>query len=181
MYLVVNVMEYRELLSTSLTLKKLVVIVDGILNNPPDFDIVFQLMYDSNSGVAWHAAWAIEKISERYPELLNPDYLDRIISLSLITKNQGLLRTLLSILVNLPIKEPIHVGLLNSCFDWMISQQQAIAVQALSLKLLYKICLIEPDLKPELLAYLENFEIEGLSPAMKATRANVVKLLKKSK
>jgi hypothetical protein len=63
----------------------------------------------------------------------------------------------------------------------MISSNQPIAVQALSLKLLSKYCTIEPQLIPELIAYLENFETEQLSPGMISCRKNALKVLKNRK
>jgi hypothetical protein len=59
----------------------------------------------------------------------------------------------------------------------MVSPKSPIAVQALSMKMLYSICEKEPDLKPELIAYLENIDFECYSPGFNSTRRNIIKKL----
>lgn len=171
-------MDYREHLRQPLSKHFVDHLAQEILTNPDDFSLVYKLIFDTDEKVAWRAAWACQKISEKQPELFNEKLFYEIASLAISTSHQGLHRGCLCVLNNLPIPNPIPVDLLNHCFDWMISTKSSIAVQALSLKLLYKFCLIEPDLIPELKAYLENFETEELSAGMIATRKNISKLLK---
>jgi hypothetical protein len=59
----------------------------------------------------------------------------------------------------------------------MISPKYPIAVQAYAMKLLYQLCLIEPDLAIELKAYLENIDSNNYSVGYLSTRNNVIKLL----
>ncbi|MBP6634279.1 MAG: hypothetical protein KA177_00370 [Paludibacter sp.] len=170
-------MIYKAYLSQSLTLKLLEPAIQSVLDNEADFEIVFDLMTDDNDKVAWRSAWLCEKLSERRPTLFKSTHFSALISLSLRTKNDSVRRLALSMLINLKINSEIPVELLNACYQWISSDKYPVAVQALSLGLLYHFCTLEPELKPELCAYLENFETANLSPGMKAMRRNIIKKL----
>lgn len=170
-------MDYREHLRQPLSKHFVDHLAQEIFVHPEDFNLVYQLIFDTDEKVAWRAAWACQKISEKQPKLFHEEQFHEIATLAISTSHDGLHRGCLCVLNNLPIPDPIPVELLNHCFDWMISTKSPIAVQALSLKLLYKFCLIEPDLIPELKAYLENFETGELSAGMIATRKNILKQL----
>lgn len=172
-------MNYRDFLLRPLSKHYIDYLAEEIFLNINDFDIVYQLIFDDEITVAWRAAWACQKISEKMPELFSDNRFNEIAALTISTSHQGLKRGCLSVLNNLTIPRPVPVDLLDACYDWMISMKSSIAVQALSLRLLQKFCEVEVDLIPELMAYLENFETENLSSGMKATRRNVIKALNK--
>jgi len=172
-------MNYRDFLLRPLSKHFVDHLAEEIFLNTNDFDTVYKLIFDDEITVAWRAAWACQKISEKMPELFTPVQFNEIAALTISSSHQGLKRGCLSVLNNLTIPQPIPVDLLDACYDWMISMKSSIAVQALSLRLLQKFCEAEVDLIPELKAYLENFETENLSPGMRATRRNVIKALNK--
>ncbi len=172
-------MDYRNLLKNNLSRKLIDNVAANIYDNIDDFQTVFDLIFDEDKQIAWRAAWACEKIIQKFPEFIDLSKTEQITQLALTTKHNGLHRLSLSILCSLPVPNPINVDLLNSCFEWMTSEHQPIAVQALSLKLLVRFCKIEPDLKPELIAILENFEADYYTPGMIASRRNALKYLNK--
>jgi hypothetical protein len=138
-------MDYRERLFRPLSKHFVDNIALEIFANPTDFDIVYNLIFDSNDKVAWRAAWACQKISEKQPELFTLQQTNKLIELAISTKHGGLHRGCLSTLYNLTLPNPIPVDFINACFEWMISPKFPIAVQAYSMKMLYRICLYEPD------------------------------------
>lgn len=170
-------MDYREHLHRPLSLHYVDFLVQEIFANPSDFKIIYQLIFDSDEKVAWRAAWACQKISEKYPEWFSEKEFAELVSLAMKTKHGGVHRGCMSILKNLNLPDSIPVEFINSCFDWMISPKSPIAVQALSIRMLYSICMKEPDFKPEFIAYLENIDYECYSPGFISTRKNVLKLL----
>jgi len=171
-------MDYREHLFRPLSLHFVDHLAQEIFANPSDFDIIYKLIFDHEVKVAWRAAWACQKISEKHPEWFTDEQFKELITLAMSTSQSGLLRGCLSILNNLTLPNPIPVDFLNACFEWMISPKSAVAVQALSMKILYTICQKEPDLKPELIAYLENIDFECYSAGFNSTRKNVLNSLK---
>lgn len=170
-------MNYREYLSRPLSKYFLDELVSYIFENPSDFDDFYPLIFEYDKKIAWRAAWSCVKLSEQKPEWFTDHNFKEISILAITTFHGGLKRECLSILFNLPLPNPISVDLINACFEWMVAQKSPIAVQALSMKLLLRICQIEPDFKPELMATLENIDVENYSAGFKSTRNNVLKNL----
>lgn len=171
-------MDYREYLRRPLSNHFIDHLVLEIFAKPFDFGIVYKLIFDEDTNVAWRAAWACQKISEKHPEWFTDKQFLELVALTISSSHGGLKRGCLSTLNNLPLPNPIPVEFINACFDWMVSAKSPIAVQALSMKMLLHICLKEPDFKPELIAYLENVDFENYSAGFKSTRNNVLKTLK---
>ena len=170
-------MDYREHLIRPLSRHFVDQLVQEIFINPADSKIIYQLIFDPEVKVAWRAAWACQKISEVHSEWFGDAQFNELASLAISTVHGGLQRGCLSILLNLPIPNPIQVEFINACFEWMVSPKSPIAVQAISMKILFRICCIEPDFKPELRAYLENVDASAYSAGFNSTRKNVLKLL----
>ena len=171
-------MDYREHLFRPLSKHFVDYLAQEIFANPADFDLVYQLIFDVDVKVAWRAAWACQKISEKHPEWFTDNQFTELALLAISSSHGGLQRGCLSILFNLPLPNPIPVEFINACFDRMISLKYPIAVQSLSMKMLLRICKSEPDFKPEFIATLENIDFESYSPGFKSTRNNIFKALK---
>ena len=170
-------MDYREHLIRPLSRHFVDQLVQEIFINPADSKIIYQLIFDPEVKVAWRAAWACQKIADAHPEWFSDAQFNELASLAIYANHGGLQRGCLSTLLNLPIPNPIQVELINACFEWMVSPKSPIAVQAISMKLLYRICCIEPDFKPELRAYLENVDSTAYSAGFNSTRKNVLNKL----
>ncbi len=170
-------MDYREHLSRPLSKHYVDALVVEVFTHSADFDSLYQLIFDEDEKVKWRAAWACQKISEKYPQWFSEQHFLELSNLAMTTLHGGLQRGCLSIIRNLSFPENIQVEFINACFEWMISPKCPIAVQALSMNILYSICLREPDFKPEFIAYLENADVESYSPGFKSTRKNILKLL----
>ncbi|MFA6580306.1 MAG: hypothetical protein WCS79_00720 [Paludibacter sp.] len=170
-------MDYREHLFRPLSLHFVDQLVDEIFSNPDDFEIIYTLIFDTEEKVAWRAAWACQKISEKFPVWFTEKQFMELAGLAISTPHGGLKRGCLSVLYNLDLPDSIPVDFLNSCFEWMISPRSPIAVQALSMKLLYKICLKEPDLINEFRTYLESISPDDYSKGFNAARNKILKNL----
>ena len=170
-------MDYHEHLIRPLSRHFVDQLVQEIYDYPSDFAIIYKLIFDQEIKVAWRAAWACQKISEKHPEWFTEVHFNEIALLTIFTSHGGLKRGCLSILNNLNIPDPVPVELVNACFEWMISLKSPISVQALSMKMLHRICKIEPDFKYELIAYLENVDSYSYSAGFNSTRTNVLKSL----
>ena len=173
-------MDYREHLYRPLSKLFVDKLALEVYANPDDFETVYKLIFDAEIKVAWRAAWACQKISEKHPGWFSEKHFNDLASLSISTSHGGLQRGCLSVLNNISLPNEIPVDFINSCFEWMVSAKSPIAVQALSMKMLYRICKVEPDFRPELIAYLENINFEDYSPGFKSTRKNALKVLKNS-
>lgn len=168
-------MDYREELFRPLSIRFVDGLVSEVFQHPTDFQIVFQLIFDSDLKVAWRAAWACQKISEKYPEWFSHSYFEELVNLTISTNHGGLKRGCLSILNNISSPDSIPVEIINSCFEWMISPRSPIAVQALSMKMLYRICQSQPNFIPEFRLYLNAILPEDYSKGFNATQRNILK------
>ena len=147
-----------------------------IMAEPEIFSELYALAFDDNPKTAWRAAWVCEKISYRLPEWFM-DKRPRLIQRIMQSTNHGSKRSLLSILLVLPIEEPISIEFLNFCLDRMLSPQEPIAIQALCMKMAYELCKKEPEILPELKYMLENAEPEYYSKGIQTVIRNTLKQL----
>jgi len=169
--------DYMERLSRPLSKHFVDHLVLEILANPCDFTLLYPLAFVSDEKIAWRAAWVCCKISESEPGWFTVDQFHELASLATSTTHSGLQRGCLSILLNLSLPDSLSVEFINVCFERMVSLKSSIAVQALSMKMLYRICQKEPDFKQELIATLENIDLENYSPGFKCSRNNILKYL----
>jgi hypothetical protein len=170
-------MDYRSQLANPASLRYIDKLVLDIYSNPSDLQQVYLLIFDTDLNIAWRAAWACQKISEKHADWFTEEHFNGISNLTISTKHGGLQRGCSSILLNLKLPNPIPVELINICFERMLSPKSPIAVQAHSMKLLLMICKKEPDFIPELKATLENIDYENYSAGFNSTRKNVLKAL----
>lgn len=174
-----RITNFEERLSSKLSRNFVDAIVASVQNYPDDFGQLYSLMKSEETKISWRAAWACEKLSESNPEWFIPKYAE-ITSLALSTKHSGTKRLFLSILYNLPVPSEFPVELYNFCLEKMLSPDEAIAIQALSVKLAYKIALKEPELLSEIRLYLENAETEYFSTGVKNCIKNTLKKINSS-
>lgn len=169
---------FREILAGTIGKKEVDEISDFLLHDSEQLEKVFRMIFDENQPLSWHAAWIIEKVSEKNPSLITFDKNFQLVNLVLINRHQGLQRICLSILYNLPIYQPISIEFVNKCFEWMLSPKSSIGVQALSMKILLRISEIEKDFRSELTVCLENTDDELYSAGFRASKRTVLKSLK---
>lgn len=171
-----RITNYREFLSRPIARLFLHEIVHSVGAYPADFDIIYALIGNADQKISWRAAWACQKVFDKYPDFLKGKQ-HELVATVMMNSHSGTRRILLSILLELPTPEPLPVDFLDFCFRNMLSLNEAVAIQALCIKMAYKLCLCEPELLPELKLYLENAEPEYYSPGVKSTIRNVLKRL----
>jgi len=168
---------FKEILSKPVSQINYKVLFAEVSESYEDFCVVFELMFDADEKTAWHAAWICEKVSERSPHFFTKKSVERVVELAVSTTFTGLQRLLLSIVLNLGLPDEVSVEFINISFERMISQKSPVAVQVLSMKILYEFTKREPDFKTELKTYLESIDIENYTAGYRAARKNILKKL----
>ncbi len=144
---------------------------DEAATDPLLFDELLSLLDDGHTTVAWHAAWALEKIAARSPELFAAHRAD------LTARHSGIQRLLLSIVRYLPEEAEPDVDLLDFCLGGIFSAELSIASRSLCGKIAYSLCRRHEELREELRAYMESVDDECLPTAVAAVRRNILKKL----
>lgn len=166
--------EFRKVLDVPISKLSIDGLVQEICLCPKYLKDIYQLTSDEKQTVSWRAIWACEKLSEKHPGWFVP-MREEIIQRLLDCTHDGSKRLLMSILYNIPVSSPISIELLNYCFDHMLAPQESIGVQALSMRMAYKLCKNEPELLQELRLILENTEVDFYSTGVKTTLRNILK------
>ena len=166
--------DFKEALGGSISILKIDRIVHSVESNPEEFPVIFNLMFDEDIKVSWRAVWTCEKLSERHPDWFIPKQ-NELIEILLATTHDGKKRLYLSILSNLPLPEPYSVALLDFTMDKMLDPEESIGVQALSVKLAYRLCKIDPDLLYEFKLRLQSADMINYSKGLRASVRNILK------
>lgn len=172
--------EFKKALEGTLGRKDIDRIVDRVVASPDRLDALYALTRHEETRIAWHAAWACEKLSLLLPSLWM-DKREELMLRVMQCPHDGIQRLLLNILHHLPVSKPVNTAFFDFCLQGMLSPAESASGQAICMKLAYDICLEEPELTGELEAYLENMEPEYHAAAVQCARNNILKKIRQHK
>lgn len=152
-----------ELLAIIQSWENLALVVRHIEDHPEHLDALMKLALDDSEDRNWRAAWMVDKIHEKHPELVIP-YLPVMTDFVMTTKNAGKKRHLLKLISLHELPQDKMGELLNFSIDTFTSANEPIAVRAHAMQVLYQVALKEPDFAPELIELIQQ-EMEYHSSA----------------
>lgn len=82
-------MDLRKSLHKTVNLKVINTIVQSILENPNNFNLLYELMSDKDAKICWRAAWVCDKIAEIRPEFFSQAQIEEIVSCTITNSHQG--------------------------------------------------------------------------------------------
>lgn len=137
--------------------------------------VLTHLVYSGEDPLRWRAAWVLEKVSMLCPSLLvgEREGIRRLAMSSDIPS--GLCRLLLGILYHLPHDEACDVMFFNFLLDRMCDLQSPTGVQALAMKLAFRMSWIDPNLHREFLCIIRNLELDYYSTGLRSVARNCLK------
>ena len=156
-------MTKEELIEIIVSWENLPLIIHGFKNNPKNFSVLAQVAMQSNHPKSWRAAWLMDKIHEKNPDLVSPFIPDMIQKIK-TKNNEGKKRHFLKLISinNIPAE---HQGFLfDYCLKAFTSAKEPLAVRVHAMQILYNISENEPELKNEILTVIED-EMENHSSA----------------
>ena len=168
-------MTENEVQSLIQSWENIAVLVRYIGDYPEHLDIIMTKVLDDSQPENWRAAWMVDKIHERHPQLVFP-YLQAMTDFVLTTQSKGKRRHLLKLISLNDIQEENMAVLLNYCIEIFTNAAEPVAVRVHAMQVLFNIAQKEPDFSGELIELIEN-EIELHGSAGLASRGK--KLLKK--
>ena len=129
-------------------------VADLALQKPELFEELFRIYLKDEGAISWKAAWSVEIASGKEPGLIEPRIEEIVEHLPRLVQ-PGTKRESLRMLVRSPLPSGNLGLLISTCFDWLTSASETVAVKMFSMEILYRISQIEPGIKKELADSIE--------------------------
>jgi len=156
----------EELLLTEMSRRNTTMVADIVIQKPELFDELVRIYLRNEEPVSRYAAWVADTVSEQRPEFLS-GYTGEIITMLPQFMHDGLKRHSLRMLVRSSLPSDQLGPLMNLCFDWLLSANEAVAAKVYCMDILYRISEIEPAMKKELADSIE-WRINEEKPGFKS-------------
>ena len=141
------------------------------------FSHLMELFFSDDNRLAQRAAWVMSHCVEKQPQLATP-YIKKLVNQLYKSNEDAIKRNILRILQLIDIPEPLWGETLEKCFEYLASNNEAIAIRAFSMTIAYNISQHVPEIKCELKALIEEIIIFG-SPGLKSRGTKIAKKLEK--
>ena len=123
-------------------------------------------VFDADHRVARSALWGLTKASDRELAELQV-LLNALTDLAMQTGNTSVRRLTLSIIERMKMQEhTLRTDFLDFCLEHMASVGEPPGVQALCMKLAFRMCQFYPELSEELRRTLESMDADSYKPAV---------------
>ena len=133
-----------------------------------------QFAFDADYRVARNALWSLTKATDKEIAQLQP-MMDELIDLALKTDSSSVRRLSLNVVDMLEMKEEdLRSDLYDFCLEHAVDVEELPAIQAICMKIAFRISTFYPELMAELKRILEGMEIEYYKPAVKSIRSRIL-------
>jgi hypothetical protein len=119
------------------------------------FGELVKLFLKGDYRLTQHAAWPLSYCVRNYPVLAKPYFKKFLDRLSDAKSHPAVKRNIIRLLQFVEIPKKYHGKLMNDCFQFISSPNEAIAVKAFSLTILKNMSTLYPEILPELKAIIE--------------------------
>ena len=141
------------------------------------FDELINLFLHDEYRVSQRASWVISHCYDQHPQLLESHIVTLWENLQK-DQNDAVKRNTLRAFQTLPLPEEVQGIAATLCFDFLANPNESIAVRAHSMTVLYRLCLQEPELFPELAMLLEEVIPTG-SAGLRSRGKKILKQIRK--
>ena len=131
-------------------------IIKWVGSSQPHFDELFNLFLNDEYRVIQRAAWPLSYIVIAHPELIKKHFTKLIKNLHRPNLHDSVKRNTLRLLQKITITERFHGEVMNLCFDYITSPDEAAAIKAFSLTVLQNLSKQYPEIKQELKTIIED-------------------------
>ena len=133
-----------------------------------------QYAFNEDCRVARNALWTLTKATGKEIAQLQP-MMDELIDQALKTDNSSVRRLSLNVIDMLEMKEEdLRSDLYDFCLEHAVDVEELPGIQAISMKIAFRISTFYPELMAELKRILEGMEIEYYKPAVKSIRTRIL-------
>ncbi|HPR60185.1 MAG TPA: hypothetical protein PLF35_04520 [Prolixibacteraceae bacterium] len=142
------------------------------------FDTVWEMATERPDHQSWRLLWILDHATEKSNQFIFP-ILGQLYARLLKTNNESFIRQGMKLVLRCPIDEDFAGELLERCIVWMTDPKKKISSQCMGLEFFYRVCQIYPEMKSELLAYIENISEWAVSAGYKHRLKEIRKNLDK--
>ncbi len=173
------VQQLAVLLSKEHSRKQRDLIADWIGSDPEKMSAAIHVLCHHSYRDVQRVAWVINGVAENHPELVVPHLKTLILRLGKTPLPDAVKRNVVRILSFVPLPEEIHSEIVHTCFDYLSSPHEPVAVKAFAMSVLHKLSGTYPEIKTELRELLE-LELEKVpSPGIKSRAQKILSQLRK--
>ncbi len=140
-------------------------------------DELMQLFLNDEYRIVQRAAYAVSKVVDKHPQLLNPYFDIMVAYMQDEHQHIAVKRNVLRIIQDADIPEDLHGELMNICFEMLADVNEPVAIRVFSMSVLDNLSQYYPEIRQELHAILEEQLELGCSAGF---RSRARKILKKS-
>jgi hypothetical protein len=131
-------------------------IVKYVGNNPDRFAELMKLFMGNEYRVIQRAGWPLSYCVERHPELIKPYFKQIMDRLQKPAGHNAVYRNIVRLLQVVDIPKRYHGQVMNTCFEFIASNETEVAIKAFALTVLQNLSAAYPDIKPELKLIIEE-------------------------
>ncbi len=168
-------MNFREQLLSELSRKNVNYVIHVVGDSEAHFDSIIELLLNEKDPLPARASWVAEGVSARYPELAEK-HLEALIQNLPSFTHTGTRRNVLKMLCRIPIPIELQGILIDHCFEWMLGDEEPVAVKVFSMQIIANHLGQYPELRHELRAVIED-QYDRCSPGFRARGRKVLKMI----
>jgi len=130
------------------------------------FLTLWEIIKEKPEKESWRIMWILDHGSEKSNEFIFL-ILDELYAKLLKSNNESFIRHAMKLILRCPINEDYAGELLDRCVGWMNDPKAKVSSQGLGLEFFYRVCQLYPEMKPELLAHMDEMQERQPSAGMK--------------
>lgn len=153
--------------------EEVVVFANAICKDEQQLASLIQLVLKGDNKISPKAAYTMNYCWEANPDAMNP-YLEDLANLLTEDVHDGIKRNIVRNFQFHPLPEELHGVVLNNCFNLLTDRNAAIAVRAFSMNVVDRLAETYPEIRQELIAYLES-EMDYTTAAFKSRARKIIK------
>jgi len=148
-------MTKNELIDLINSWENLKYLQNELVNNSERYKLLIEIAFYSDDPKSWRAAYLVDKINDNYPGLIKP-FINEMIKQLRTEKNESKRRHFLKLLSMNDLSINQMGFLTDFCIGVFTSDKEPVAVRVYAMQVLYNISEKQPDLKPEILLFVEH-------------------------
>ena len=131
-------------------------VVAYVGNNKERFAQLMKLFFEGEYRVTQRAAWPMSYCVRNQPELIDPYFKKLIDKLGKPGEDDAVIRNTVRLLQAVEIPEKLHGQVMTICFNFIQSNETAVAIKAFSLTILNNLSKKYPEIIPEIKTIIEE-------------------------